>query len=141
MKKLLLFISAALMSSALWAAVNSLNVHSKTGNVSSYLFSDQPVVTYSSDNLVITTQKVTVEYPIADLERVTFSETEDSAIDQVKMNSNGEADNTVTVYGMNGNVVGTYSAEGGVARLIIDDLQAGTYVVRNGSITYKIIKK
>lgn len=133
-------LTATMLSSAMWA-INSLNVHSKTGDVATYLFSDQPVVTYDADNLVLTTNKVTVEYPIADLERITFSETEDSAIDQVMMNSSSSTDGNVVVYSLNGNVVCSFAAVDGMAQLKIDDLKPGAYVIRNGNITYKIIKK
>ena len=39
-----------------------------------FLFSDQPVITYTTDNLVMTSTTATAEFPIPDIRRVYFAD-------------------------------------------------------------------
>lgn len=122
------------MASAL--AQSTLNVHQKSGGTVSYAFSEKPVVTYSGDNLVLKTAKVEVEYPLSNLEKLTFEDGAPDAIDSVTMDAPSE--NVTHIFNMGGVLVKSVDAS---LSLSTDDLKPGVYVVKNGKSTYKIIKK
>lgn len=123
-------------------AQNVLNVHSKTGAVVSYAFSEKPVVTYDGDVLVLKTEKVSVEYPLSDLEKFTFGDTE-SAVESISA-SGISGDRSISIFDMSGRSVKTISADEGTdsdPRLLLNNLEKGIYIVKQGEVSYKIIKE
>ena len=133
-KQLLLMLS--LLGTATAFAQSTLNVHQKSGGTVSYAFSEKPVVTYSGNSLVLTTAKVNVEYPLSNLDKLTFEDGEANAIDQVSMEA--PADAVTHIYNMSGVLVKSVDASKPIST---DDLKPGVYVIKNGKTTYKIIKK
>lgn len=137
--KILLALLSLTAASA--AATDALQISSKSGEVVTYAFAQRPVVTYRDDIMVIATPQTTMEYPLADLLGLTFVETTD-AIEQVTLSPGTDATSAVVVYNLAGQVVARYDvALGGRASFSTQSLDAGTYVVKNGNVTYKIIKK
>ena len=51
-----------------------LNVCQKDGTIVKYAFADKPVLVYSGANVVISTDIVSVEYPVKELSKITFEE-------------------------------------------------------------------
>lgn len=140
MKKTLLLFAASLMTTALFAT-NALKVHSKTGDVVTYAFADEPVVTYQGSLLVLTTTTTSVEYPLSDVEKITFGDT-DTAIDQIEMDGTPGNDQEVVIYSLNGNIVARHAIDAqGDSSFSLALLQNGTYVIKKGNTSYKIIKK
>lgn len=123
------------------AAQTMLTLHSKDGSTFSYSLSDKPVVTYNGDVLVLTSDKVNVEYPVADLAKMTFTDTETS-VESVTMSQQGE-DPTVRIYSTGGTLVKTIEADEANADISFStkDLPAGIYIIKQGVQTYKIIKQ
>lgn len=135
MKKQLLLMLIA-MGTATAFAQSTLNVHQKSGGAVSYAFSEKPVVTYSGDNLVLKTAKVEVEYPLGNLEKLTFGTAEADAINQVTTELPSER--VTHIYDMGGALVKSVDVS---LPLSTDGLKPGVYVIKNGKSTYKIIKK
>ncbi len=135
---LLLLISGVLPTTA----QNVLNVQSKTGAIVSYFFSDKPVVTFRDDILVLKTDKVSVEYPLSDLAELNFGDME-SSVESISA-SGIAGDSTIRIFDMSGRNVrtieATENAEGN-PRLLLNDLEKGIYIVRQGEVSYKIIKE
>ena len=70
MRLLFTFLLTTLSSVAF--AQNSIAIHQKDGNVATFAFSEKPVVTYSGNDLVLTTKQTTVTYPVYMLQKIVF---------------------------------------------------------------------
>lgn len=136
-KKLLLTFLWLFLGIASCFAQNTLNVHQKDGAMVSYGFSEKPVVTYTATGVHLTTTKVEVDYPFANLEKFTFSE-EANSIDIVKTEKTND---DVRIYNINGMLLKTIKQNDGTSSYSTSDLPKGTYIIKNGKTTYKIIKK
>lgn len=118
-------------------AQNTLNIHQKTGGVASYAFSEKPVITYVGDNLHIETVAISIDYPVANVQKLTFEDSESSIGElQVKDDSSD-----ILVYNLKGQLVKRVDCEDGISQLNIQDLPSGIYVVKNRNTTFKIVKK
>ncbi len=123
-------------------AQNMLNIHSKTGAVVSYAFSDKPVVSYDGDVLVLKTEKACVEYPLSDLEKLDFSDVA-SAVESISV-SGISGDSNIRIFDISGRNIKTINADentDNAPQLLLNDLEKGMYIVRQGEISYKIIKE
>lgn len=141
MKRLLL-LSFLFLTVLHTTAQNVLNVHSKTGAVVSYALSQKPVVTYDGDVLVLTADKTRVEYPLADLDKLTFSDTE-STVESISA-SGISGDRTIRIFDAEGRSVKTIESDAETdtePQLLLRDLPEGIYIVRQGDISYKLIKE
>ena len=125
-----------------WSKSVQLVVHAKSGGEVSYALSEKPVVTYKGDVLILTTESTTVEYPLADLQKLTFEETAD-AVESVSMNQ-PRGDGTVRIYNVSGALLRTIQPsenDGSDTKFSTQDLPAGIYIIKQGTQTYKIRKK
>ena len=136
MKKTILSLVLFVLCSLGVQAQNTMLLHQKDGGVVSYGFSEQPVVTYVADNLHVETATVSIDYPLASLEKITFADEADR-IDVLRTDTNTD----VRIYSVNGTLVRVAKAEDGAATLNTADLPAGTYIVKNGTTSYKIVKR
>ena len=84
MRLLFAFLLTALCSVA--SGQNSIAIYQKDGQVAKFAFSEKPVVTYSGNDLVVTTTKTTVQYPVYMLQKVAFDVSDELAndIEEVK---------------------------------------------------------
>lgn len=138
MRKLLSLFFLVGLSVTMLHAQNTLNVHSKSGDVVSYAFAEKPVITYLNDVLVLTTLSTTVEYPLQDLLKLTFDD-DKSDIEVVTHRSESDM---VRIYSVKGQLLRAVKAdEDGVTSLVLGEMAPGIYIVKNGSTSYKIVKK
>lgn len=120
-------------------AQSVLNIHTKTGPVVSFSLSEKPVITFSDGNIVLTAGTVRVEYPLPDIDRLSFANTE-SKIESICVNDNLEKC-IIYVFDISGQEVKHIEPTAdGDSELILEDLVEGTYVIKQGNITYKIYK-
>lgn len=136
MKRTFLLI-LALCGMTLAQAGTQLNIHQRSGGVVSYSFADKPEVSYQGEYLRVSTAKVSVDYPLQNLEEITFS---DNASSIHELSTEGVASD-IQVYTLDGRLLRTIPADGGVGRMSLSDLPQGTYVIKNGKTTYKINKQ
>lgn len=61
-----------MLSASTVSAQNSLAVHQQDGQITVFSFTEKPVVTYSDNELVLTTRKTAVQYPLYKLKKLTF---------------------------------------------------------------------
>ena len=116
MKKLLLSLFLAFAGTTVWAET-ALFVHQKNGGLLEISFSEKPVVTYSDGYVVVRTADASVSYQIREMQKFTF----------------GEAD---------GKLLRTYKpGEDGRTSTSLEGLPAGTYVIKNGTTSYKMLKR
>ena len=153
-KKRLLLLLLLLSSATSLLAQTALVVHQKSGEVVYFSFSEQPKATYSGTNLVLTTTKTTVEYPIANLLKFTFGDMADGIEDVTDAKADVKIDNDaiiitgtkvsadVSVFNVSGVKVCTKKADAdGNAAISTSNLPNGVYVVKSNNVTFKFIKK
>jgi len=148
-----LFLLSLLLIPGLLHAQNYLTITQKNGDEFSFGFTDKPVVTYTESDLVLTTEKTSVEFPLESLLKFTFTD-QPTDVPTVETRADLKVwDNTVLLTGLgaetqvqlvaiDGKVVATYKATTeGRLYFSIAELPAGTYIIKSDSINCKILKK
>lgn len=136
---LILLVIMLAVGQSTWAGM-ALVVHQKSGGTVEYTFSKNPVVTYSGGNVVITTTEASVVYPMSDLEKFTFKEAT-NRVERITAPANQTPQPTY-IYNVGGMLLNTLQPnEDGTTPATLDGLPAGTYIIKNGKTTYKIIKR
>lgn len=154
--KIPLFLCLTGISLSAWAEeqVSTLDVWTKSGERITYYLSEHPVAAYSGSDLVLKTDELTVNYPLSELHKFTFS-SEVASVETIPL-PNGRmqmqrgmlclsgfrAGERVSIYSMGGqNVMSATISADGTVTLFIQSLATGVYVVKAGSVTHKIIKQ
>ncbi len=140
MKKIILFALLALGCAA-GHAQNTLYIWQQTGEVVSYAFWEKPRITYADTNLILTTTKVQVEFPLSSVRKFTFNDVMiDDAIGTVRATLKDEG--PLSIYTLGGVLVKTVPAEAsGRHTYSLDELPAGVYVVKSKTTSYKVVKR
>lgn len=137
MKKKILFLLLFGSVGALHAN-NVLKVHQKDGTIISYSFSEKPKITYSENVIILTTATTQVEYPLPEMQKISFDVTAD-AIEQIT--TDNFLDEIVKIYNINGVLINSYRKTDSSIIVPLDDLSTGIYIIKNGKTTYKVRKK
>ena len=149
---LVLFFTAV----ASWAQ-NAVAIYQVDGQVATFAFTEKPVVTYSGNDLVLTTTKTSVQYPIYKLRKIDFDISFDdlTGIEDARVKSDvqfsfrggaltvrdGEPGSQVTLYNIKGVKVAQYRLDGdGNATIPTESLGKDFYVVKSKSFTFKFRK-
>jgi hypothetical protein len=105
-----------------------------------YAFSEKPVVTYKEGHLVISAAEASVMYPLSDMQKFTFGEVDDQVtriVAPVDM-----APQPTQIYSIDGKLMRTYQpGENGATSASLEGLTSGTYIIKNGKTSYKVLKK
>ena len=140
MKKVIFSLLTLFAATAAWADT-ALIVHQKSGGVVQYAFSEKPVVTYNEGYLVISASEASVSYPLSDMQKFTFGEAEEDQITRITAPVN-VAPQPTYIYSIDGKLMRTLKpSDDGTTSASLEGLPAGTYVVKNGKTTYKVLKK
>lgn len=132
-----------------------LVVWAKDGTQVAYALAEQPKITFTETDLVITTNGVEVNYALQNMVRFTYESNNNTAItnlqtDEFPFKLNGElllfpalkANTTVSVYTLNGTLVFKKTVyQNGEYALPLSNLATGVYMVNVNGLTYKIVKK
>ena len=94
---------------------------------------DKPIATYEDNVLVITTASATLRFALADINHVTFADSEDTSVEPITI-SNIDAGES-RVYDFRGSLVKVYPAGESVSLSL---LPVGNYIIKNNITTYKI---
>lgn len=151
-KYFLALIASALCILTLRAETLHLQLALKNGGTYLVELSDEPLLTFSGDQLKITTSETEVSYPIADLDKynvVSMNALGDIASDgntivinrtQIGLSINGLAKGaTINVYNINGVAVESVTSDGYNVELNFTDKQKGVYVILIDKMSYKYI--
>lgn len=142
-----------LACSLMAGAQNAISIHQKDGKVANFAFSEKPIVTYADNQLVITTTKTSVQYPLYLLQKIDFALSEATAVEQVKPDakfrftdgtlyiSGGTPGSQVYIYNMSGMTEGQYRIDdAGNAVISLQSLSKGLYIVKTCRFTFKFTK-
>lgn len=139
MKKFILSLLTLFAATATWADT-ALFVHQKSGGVVEYAFSEKPVVTYQDGYIVISSEETAVMYPLSDMDKFTFGEVDDQ-VTRITAPANAAPQPTF-IYSVDGKLMRTYKPnEDGTTSSSLEGLPAGTYVIKNGKTSYKVLKR
>lgn len=141
MKKFILSLLVFLAATAMQAAT-ALVLHQKTGGIVEYVFlSEKPVVTYEDGMLVITVSETTVLYPLSNMQKFTFEDVDEDQVTRITVPAN-ETPQATQIYNVSGMLVRTLQpGSDGSTSASLDGLPVGTYVIKNGKTTYKVLKR
>lgn len=156
MKHLLVFILLLLPFSMVIAedADSRLVVWRTDGSKIVYSLSEQPKTTFTSEGVVITTNTVSVTYPLTQIVKYTYEDIA-SGIESVTNDgrilvsqdgynfkfSNLKENTLVQVYSVNGSLISTHKSEGKQISISLRDHANGVYIIKVGDTSYKVIKK
>ena len=132
-----------------------LIVWAKDGTKVAYALAEQPKITFTETDLVITSNGVEVNYTLENMARFTYESNDNTAItnlqtDESPFKLNGEsllfpslkANTTVSIYSLDGTLVFKKTIrQNGEYALPLSNLIAGVYMVNVNGLTYKIMKK
>lgn len=148
-----LYTTLLLACSLMAGAQNAISIHQKDGKVANFAFSEKPIVTYADNQLVITTTKTSVQYPLYLLQKIDFALSEATAVEQVKPDakfrftdgtlyiSGVDPGSQVYIYNMRGMTEGQYRIDdAGNAVIALQRLSKGHYIVKTSRFTFKITK-
>ena len=146
MKRFLLFTTTVLWVtlSAFATEQNVVAIYQTDGQKALFAFADQPEVTYTTTDLVLTTTKTTVQYPISQLKKIQYELEEDKRFsfrDGSIVIEGGVPNSLVTIYTVSGALTAQYRLDGnGDAVIPTQGLRGNTYIFANGSITFKFMQ-
>ena len=136
-------------------AQNAVEIYQIDGKVTTFAFSEKPVVTYSGSDLVMTTTKTVVQYPIYLLKKISFDVELDDAdvVKDVKADEQfsfrggtitvmgGEPNSQVYIFNIQGMKVGQYKLDDqGNASIPVSGLATGIYVLKTKRFAFKFRK-
>ena len=153
MFRMMLLAACCLFSaSAMAKNENAVVLKRASGEIVSFSFDECTKITYSGNDMVITTGETSVSYSMDEL-KCTFEEVQATAIQETQtaktqfsiaganVNATGlNAGQVVNVFSVNGTKVATVKADAeGNATVSLPS--KGAYIVNTGKITYKIATK
>ena len=132
---------------------NVVAIYQLDGQKALFAFADQPEVTYSATDLILTSTKTAVQYPISQLKKIQFETAElPEGIDEVVEDQRfsfrdgsiviecGDPNSLVTIYTVSGTMAAQYRLDGsGNAIIPTQGLSGTVYILSNGSITFKFM--
>ena len=115
-------------------AAQYMIVTENDGGKTSFVLSDNPIITHNNGNVKISTSKTTVEFAISDVKNFTFS----NFISSVDLNtSQADGNEMVEVYKENGEKVASLK-KGSIS---LSEFPKGIYILKTSSNTYKVLNK
>lgn len=145
MKKIPILIALAMSAMTVMAKETALRIMLNNGSQEFYSLQDKPVVTFTDDNLCITSGTVSSSYPRGDIQSINFIDKTTSlsapaVAGTVRYLYDGETfscpGHDITVYNLGG--IHISSGHDSVA---LGHLSRGIYIVKVNHQTLKIVKK
>ena len=160
MRKILLTMALMLVAYVTMWAQDAVVIYQKNGKVARFKFTEQPVVSYSATDLVMTTTKKSVHFPINMLQKLVFEDEALNAMDikevkgqnvesavQFSFNgetlsiTGGEPQLQVYLFNVKGMKVGQYRLDGnGCVEIPTHSLGKDLYLVKTKSFSFKFLK-
>ena len=154
MRKMLLLIALCAATMAHATVQNVVAIYPLQGEVALFAFADQPELTYTATDLVLTTTQTSVQYPISNLRKVAFEQRDvDEAIENIEIPecfsfrggqiiiNGGKANSLVNLYSTQGTLLRQLRLDDdGNGAISTQDLRGMAIIVQNGSITFKFMQ-
>ena len=148
---------ALFMLTGMAQAQNAVAIHQKNGQVATFAFTEKPVVTYSGSDLVLTTTKTTVNYPIYLLKKLVFDVDWTESVNKIENVQTfdvlfrfhdgtlsiigGQPGSIVTLHNIKGQKVGQYRLDAdGSTTIPTQSWGQDIYIVKTKSLSFKFSK-
>ena len=154
--KRILFLLTLFLAVLPVAAQNTLIVHQKDGQTFSFGFEEKPVVTFTDNELVVTSTMAEARFQLAEVVKFTFDD-EGTAVEGIKDDGRKAAisldeytvsltgakpEITVRLIASDGKVLQSYKTDrNGSVQFSIAELPEGTYIISSEGLNVKILKK
>lgn len=129
-------------------------IYQTDGQVALFAFADQPEVTYTATDLVLTTTQTTMQYPIAQLKKVQFEKADiGEGLDELFADGRfsfrdgvieirgGKPNSTVKIFTVLGTLTAQYPLDdNGDGVIPTQNLRGTTYIVTTGSFSFKFMQ-
>jgi len=133
MKQKLLFLLMFLLTSAMgWAEDGKMIVWLSDDQTVQVLFSEMPEITYADGNVTLKGTTTELTWPIEDVKRLTFND-DATDIEEVPAGLDILSD-SYDAYDLGGKLVKQQVKS-------LSELPAGKYILKNGSVTIKVLRK
>ena len=122
---------------SVWADDAKIIVWFNDGNKTEVLFSQMPEFTYQDGNVSIQGSSTTLSWPLANLEKFTFENVGSSIpndIEDVKTTSRLDIVKGCAVYDLSGKLIRKQIRS-------LSELPKGTFILKDGSVTTKVVKR
>lgn len=132
-----LFLLFMLMAVNMQAEDSKIIVWLNDGNKTEVLFDDMPEFVYQDGTVSLKSEKTELSWPLAKLQKFTFEAAESvTDIKSVPAQGKGKLDlaKGCAVYDLNGHLLKENVTS-------LSELLAGTYIVNDGSVTTKVIRR
>ena len=136
-KKILLMMLLALFVVDAWAGDAKIIVWQKDGGKTEILFNQMPEFTYQNGGVSIQNGNTTLSWALANLKKFTFENIEQSGTNDIKkMKAVPKLDiaKGCSVYDLSGKLVKKQIRS-------LSELPKGTYILKDGSVTTKVVKQ
>lgn len=140
-----------MVSAVCYADNAKIVINQKSGNETVLELSDNPVITFSGEDMVVTTYFTTISIPIDDIVEYTVNESTTVGIDSpsIVSHQNGQVpfhrislDSKVSIYTIDGRRVNYLrTVDDSDKWLNLDRLPKGTYIICKGDKRIKVINK
>lgn len=107
----------------------------KNGTTISYSFTENPVITYQDNSILLSTDTETFEYPLSDILKITFSQDVNDNIGEIKYDT---SNCSTKIYSVNGTLLKTIEKKQSIN---IKEFPKGIYIIKHGKTSYKITNK
>ena len=139
-KRIILTMLIAFITTAIWAQEANdakIIVWLKDGTKTEILFNQMPEFTYQDGNVSIQNGSTTLSWSLANLQKFTFEDIEQSNTTDIKdLKTTPKLDITkgCAVYDLSGKLVKRQIRS-------LSELPKGTYILKDGSVTTKVVKR
>lgn len=153
MKKLLSLLILFVFAHSAVADDIILQIWQSDGKVVNIDLNEQPLTRYVDGNLIITTTKTTITYPLEKVVKYTYAPADViESINGMRLDFSQDGETLtfseltegteITVYSSSGQLIRkTKSGRQSKTTVSVSDLPAGVYLVKVNSVTYKITKR
>lgn len=155
MKRIALSFLMAVVALSSWAEdINAMMLHLASGKQVICLLDEKPIVTFSGDELVLTTHMSEVSYQSADVLKFTYLCVDPVSVNEVGVQqsmfsfvgnslavSGAEPDSQIAVYSVDGALVAsTKTNKKGAASIVLPEQSGKVYVVKTSVANFKITR-
>ena len=124
-----------LMEVGAWAGDAKIVVWQKDGAKTEILFNRKPEFLYQDGNVSLQNGGTTLSWRLADLRKLTFEDIEaPNGIDEIKTDAKLDIVRGCAVYDLSGRLVKRQIRS-------LSELPKGTYILKDGSVTTKVVRR
>lgn len=135
-KQLILTVLLAFMATVAWAGDAKIIVWLNDGNKTEILFNQMPEFLYADGNVSVQNGSTQLSWPLSNLHKFTFEDVASTPTDikDVKTTEKLDIAKGCAVYDLNGRLIKKQIRS-------LSELPKGVYIIKDGNVTTKVVRK